>query len=138
MADYVSIEKKEKERNNLFMKRILLLLIFLLISSLLFSEIIPVSGKVGRVCTTIKEGSVEEMVLSAVKEEFSLSWIEKYCDKSDAFLAQYSPILSSLLPMEDIILGLYDGNGINLYSQKTGDYLYLVVKEGRITALQCK
>ena len=86
----------------------------------------------------IEEGSVEEMVSNALQEEFSLSWIEKYCDQSDAFLASYSPLLASLLPMEDVILGEFDGNGIYLYSQKTDDYLYLIIKEGKIIALQKK
>ena len=132
-----NIEKKEKEINNLTMKRLSLFLIILLcFSSFLFSGVIPVSGKVGKVCTEVKEGSVEEMVLKAMGEEFSLSWIEKYCDTSDGFLASYSPLLSSILPMEEIVLGLYDGNSIRLYSRKTGDCLSIIIKEGRISALQ--
>ena len=121
------------------MKYVLSFLSLLLFSStLLFSGVVPESVKVGRVCVEIEEGSVEEMVSNALKEEFSLSWIEKYCDQSDAFLASYSPLLASLLPMEDVILGEFDGNGIYLYSQKTGDYLYLIIKEGKIIALQKK
>ena len=121
------------------MKYVLSILSLLLFSSsLLFSGIVPESVRVGRVCVKIEEGSVEEMVSNALKEEFSLSWIEKYCDQSDAFLAPYSPLLASLLPMEDVILGEFDGNGIYLYSQKTDDYLYLIIKEGKIIALQKK
>lgn len=120
------------------MKRTLTILTLLFSLSLLFSAVVPESSKVGKVSVEIKEGSVEEFVLSAMKEEFSLSWIEKYSDSSDAFLAAYSPLLSSLLPMENLILGEYDGNGISLYSQDSGDYLYLIIKEGKIVALQKK
>ena len=121
------------------MKYVFSLLSILIFSSvLLFSGIVPESSKVGRVCVDIKEGSVEEMVLCAMKEEFSLSWIGKYCDGSDAFLAAYSPLLSSILPLENIILGEFDGNGIYLYSQTKGDYLYLIIEEGKIVALQKK
>ena len=134
-----TIDKFYKETNNKGMKYVLSFLFLLLFSStLLFSGVVPESVKVGRVCVEIEEGSVEDMVSCALKEDFSLSWIEKYCDQSDAFLASYSPLLASLLPMEDVILGEFDGNGIYLYSQKTGDYLYLVIKEGKIVALQKK
>ena len=114
------------------MKHLISLTIILVFSlSFLFSGVVPESAKVGRVC-------VEEMVLRALKEEFSLSWIENYCDESDAFLAAYSETLSSILPMENVIMGEFDGNGLYFYSQDTPGCFYFVIKEGRITALQKK
>lgn len=139
LSYFLAIDKKAKDTNNEDMKNFLSLLFLLLFSSaLVFAAVVPQSSKVGKVCVEIKEGSVEEMVSSALKEEFSLSWIEKYCDESDAFLSSYSPLLSSILPMESIVMGEYDGNGISLYSQKNGVYLYLIIKEGKIVALQNK
>ena len=121
------------------MKHLISLTIILVFSlSFLFSRVVPESAKVGRVCVEVEEGSVEEMVLRALKEEFSLSWIENYCDESDAFLAAYSETLSSILPMENVIMGEFDGNGLYFYSQDTPGCFYFVIKEGRITALQKK
>lgn len=120
------------------MKRIFLVATIFFLSFSLFAAIAPYSQKIGRVVVDFKEGSTEELISNALREEFSLSWIEKYTFGDDAFLESYSSILSSLLPMSNLLVGEFDGVGLGVISQDSGDCLYLTIKEGRITALQKK
>lgn len=117
------------------MKRVFSIMVSLILLSSLAAGIIPQSKRVGIVAVETEEGSVEEMLLTAFQEEFTLSWIERYTLATDTFLEAYSPLLSALLPMEDIVVGTFDGDGISLYSQKSGDWVYIIIKEGRIAAL---
>ena len=117
------------------MRRFSLIMLLFLFSLSLHGGIAPQSEKIGRVAVTIEEGSVEEMVLAAVRKEFTLSWLDEYAVTEAGFAPAYSSLLSSLLPMEEVILGVYDGNGISLYSAKDGKKVYFAIKEGRISAL---
>ncbi|MGN1163837.1 MAG: hypothetical protein ACI4S4_03410, partial [Candidatus Ornithospirochaeta sp.] len=107
------------------MRRFSCLILVSIVFISLYAGIAPQSAKIGSVAVSIGEGSVEEMVLSAVKEDFTLFWLEKYAVSDDGFAVAYSSVLSSLLPMEEVILGTYDGEGISLYSAKDGKKVYL-------------
>ena len=108
------------------MRRIFLF-ILLLCSFSLFAVIVPYSDTIGRIQVDIEEESNAEMVLKAFSEEFTEAWIEKYANNDQLFALAYSPILSTLLPMTNLIISEERDNTLSLYSLDSKDFVSVIV-----------
>jgi len=108
------------------MRRIFLF-ILLLCSFSLFAAIVPYSDTIGRIQVDIEEESNAEMVLKAFSEEFTEAWIEKYANNDQLFALAYSPILSTLLPMTNLIISEERDNTLSLYSLDSKDFVSVIV-----------
>lgn len=117
------------------MKRLLSLGLAIFLSLSLFAGIAPSSLSLGRVVVEVEEGSVEEKILKAFREEFSEAWLSEYTVNTEAFALAYVPLLSSILPMENIIISAEENNRLSLYSRKSGYRVSLILENGLISAL---
>ncbi len=118
------------------MKRFLLIAVSLFILLLpLSASISPVSQSIGTVAVEIENGSAEELVYNAMREEYTSLWLEKYAINPTSFALAYSEALSTLLPMDNFLLSTLNGNEIKVLEQKSSTLLTFIIKEGRISAL---
>lgn len=120
------------------MKRLFALALAFLISLSLYSGITPSSARLGRVVVELEESSMEAKMLKAFSSEFSEAWLKEYTVNTEAFALAYVPLLSSLLPMENIILSKEENNRLSLYSRKSGYLVSLVFEDGLISALSAE
>lgn len=78
---------------------------------------------------------MEEVVYSAVREEYTDSWLESYAFSPLEFALAYSDELSGILPLERFLLSSASGNEIKVQDQRTGMVLTFILKEGKIEAM---
>lgn len=79
----------------------------------------------------------DDRLIAALKEEFSLEWVEKYVSPSfiQDFTAMYGNILPSILPLEDVLMSGEDGT-VSI-KDRSKDLIMTVFlnEEGRIESL---
>lgn len=117
------------------MKKIVLLFILFFISFSIFSSVSPLSGRIGKVCVSPQNGSVEEMVTKAMKSEYTDYWLEKYAHNPISFALLYSEVLSTIIPMENFILSYLDSGEVKVLNLDTNKVLNIKIEEGKILAL---
>lgn len=117
------------------MKRASLILICIIVSSLLFATINPKSYTIGIVETDLEENSIYTRIYSAMKKEYSDEWLEKYAYSPTSFAVSYSSILSSLLPLDNFLIGKANKDEISVLDLESRKVLKLIIKEGKIFAI---
>lgn len=117
------------------MKRVFLLIVSSLLLFPLPAAVSPVSSLIGTVAVDIKEGSMEEVVYSAVREEYTDSWLGSYALSPLEFALAYSDELSGILPLDNFLLSSASGNEIKVQDRRTGMVLTFILKEGKIEAM---
>lgn len=116
------------------MRILVLLLSFLSLSLPLFSSA-PVSGTIGQVAVEIVPGSITEIAIEAAGREYTESWLDDYASDKISFGEAYSEMLSSLLPLSDIIAGEEKNNAVTIMSLADGTVLSFIFRNGRIAAV---
>lgn len=113
-----------------------LLLLPALFLCLALSAVAPVSLKLGRVDTVLEEGSLAAVALEAVKAPYTEQWLEAYAEDAMLFAEAYSPLLSSALPMGNVLVGEERGGSLSVLDQDTGLWLSLTFQGGRLSAVK--
>lgn len=116
------------------MRILVLLLSFLSLSLPIFSSA-PVSGTIGQVAVEIAPGSITEIAIEAAGREYTESWLDDYASDKISFGEAYSEMLSSLLPLSDIIAGEEKNNAVTIMSLADGTVLSFIFRNGRIAAV---
>ena len=111
-----------------------LFIAMLLLSSSAFAAV-PVSQSIGRIQCEIPSGSVTEIALAAVSEEYTEAWLDEYAVDKITFGEAYSEILSSALPMTNVIAGSERNGAVTLKSLDNGTVLSFIFRNGRIVAI---
>ena len=127
------LHKTTALRKNKGMKHILLLAFTLF--SLPLAASVPVSATIGRVAVEIPSGSITETALKAAESEYTEAWLDEYALDKISFGEAYSELLSSLLPLSDLIAGEERNNAVTLKSLADGTVLSFVFRDGKIAAL---
>ena len=76
-------------------------------------------------------------LIAALKEEFSLEWVEEYVSPSfiQDFTAMYGSILPSILPLEDVLMSGKDGT-VSIKDRSKGLIMIVFLNEkGQIESL---
>lgn len=76
-------------------------------------------------------------LIAALKEEFSLEWVEEYVSPSfiQDFTAMYAGILPSVLPLEDVLMSVEDGT-VSIKDRSKGIIMTVFLNvEGQIESL---
>lgn len=76
-------------------------------------------------------------LIAALKEEFSLEWVEEYVSPSfiQDFTAMYGGILPSVLPLEDVLMSGEDGT-VSIKDRSKGIIMTVFLNgEGQIESL---
>ena len=76
-------------------------------------------------------------LIAALKEEFSLEWVEEYVSPSfiQDFTAMYAGILPSVLPLEDVLMSGEDGT-VSIKDRSKGIIMTVFLNgEGQIESL---
>ena len=76
-------------------------------------------------------------LIAALKEEFSLEWVEEYVSPSfiQDFTAMYGNILPSILPLEDVLMSGEDGT-VSIKDRSKGIIMTVFLNgEGQIESL---
>lgn len=118
------------------MKRILLFFILCMSSFSLGAVISPESLSIGKIAVDAEENSVEERVIAAMKTSYDDEWLETYASAPLPFAAAYSASLSPLLPLEDYLVSVYDGNEIKVLDRKSGKIITVIIEDGLFAALR--
>ena len=118
------------------MKRITVFMAVLLSSILLFATVAPTSSAIGKVCVSPEEGSSEYLIWTAVKDEYSDAWLEKYTSSPVPFALAYSSSLSSLLPLDNSLVSVETDGEVKVLDLESGAVITFIMKEGRIAALR--
>ncbi len=94
----------------------------------------PRSDYISSVAVSVEEGSITELALKAVREEYTESWLERYTDDPILRGEVLSPALSPSLPLSNPIAGTEKGESVQIMDLDTGTVLSLVFRDGRIIA----
>ncbi len=95
----------------------------------------PVSGTIGRIAVSVAPDSITATALEAAGEEYTEAWLEKYAVDKVSFGEAYSPLLSSVLPLSDVVAGEEKGGAVSLMSLEDGTVLSFMFVDGRIAAV---
>lgn len=117
------------------MKKLLLLFLVFCLTFSLTAGIHPQSKAIGKVLTKIEKDSIEYKVKKAFSSELSDSWLEMYTVNTEAFIVSYLPLLSSILPMENLLISKMENGRLSIYSQKSDLMISLVIENGLISAI---
>ena len=117
------------------MKKLFVLFLVFCLSLSLFAGIAPQSRKLGKVLVNLEKDSIEYRVKKAFSSELSDSWLEMYTINTEAFIVSYLPLLSSILPMENLLISKMENGRLSIYSQKSGLLVSLVIENGLISAI---
>jgi sporulation protein YlmC with PRC-barrel domain len=82
-----------------------------------------------------KQKRFEYRVKKAFSSELSDSWLEMYTINTEAFIVSYLPLLSSILPMENLLISKMENGRLSIYSQKSGLLISLIIENGLISAI---
>lgn len=117
-----------------------LFLLFLILSTLpLAASIPPYSNALSsRVQVDIEEESKAYIVSKAFKEEYNEAWLGKYTDNDDLFALAYTPMLSGLLPMSNLVIAEEEGDTISFYSLDSDDLVSVIFKNGYIAGISLR
>ena len=111
-----------------------LFIAMLLLSSSAFAAV-PVSQSIGRIQCEIPSGSVTEIALAAVSEEYTEAWLDEYAVDKISFGEAYSEILSASLPLDNPIAGEEKNSAVTLRSLTDGTVLSFIFQNERIAAI---
>ena len=117
------------------MKKLFVLFLVFCLSLSLFAGIAPQSRKLGKVLVNLEKDSIEYRVKKAFSSELSDSWLEMYTINTEAFIVSYLPLLSSILPMENLLISKIENGRLSIYSQKSGLLISLIIENGLISAI---
>lgn len=117
------------------MKRLLYISLFLVLFTFSLTASSPYSLSIGRVAVDIKEGTDESVIYSAMREEYTEDWLERYTSSPISFALSYSDDLSSLLPMKNFLLSTSVDGRVKVLEKESGTVITFVLKDGRISAL---
>lgn len=117
------------------MKKLVVLFLIFCLSLSLFAGIAPQSRKLGKVLVNLEKDSIEYRVKKAFSSELSDSWLEMYTINTEAFIVSYLPLLSSILPMENLLISKMENGRLSIYSQKSGLLISLIIENGLISAI---
>ena len=117
------------------MKKLFVLFLVFCLSLSLFAGIAPQSRKLGKVLVNLEKDSIEYRVKKAFSSELSDSWLEMYTVNTEAFIVSYLPLLSSILPMENLLISKMENGRLSIYSQKSGLLISLIIENGLISAI---
>ena len=117
------------------MKKLFLLFLVFCLTFSLVAGISPQSKTIGKVLTKIEKDSIEYKIKKAFSSELSDSWLEMYTVNTEAFIVSYLPLLSSILPMENLLISKMENGRLSIYSQKSGLMISLVIENGLISAI---
>ena len=117
------------------MKKLFVLFLVFCLSLSLFAGIAPQSKKIGKVLVNLEKDSIEYRVKKAFSSELSDSWLEMYTINTEAFIVSYLPLLSSILPMENLLISKMENGRLSIYSQKSGLLISLIIENGLISAI---
>lgn len=115
------------------MRKTLLISILFILGTLSFASIYPNDADIG-IITNAEKGSIEEFFLTSVKSEYSLSWLEKYVDKSvlNIFNISYSKELSEIFPLKNPIISEIKGNRIFIKDLETKKIISYALSENNL------
>ena len=117
------------------MKKLFTLFLVFCLTFSLSAGIVPQSKAIGKVLTNLEKDSIEYRVKKAFSSELSDSWLEMYTVNTEAFIVSYLPLLSSILPMENLLISKMENGRLSIYSQKSGLMISLVIENGLISAI---
>lgn len=107
--------------------------------SLAAASISPYSNVLSsRVQVDIEEESKAYIVSKAFKEEYNEAWLGKYTDNDDLFALAYTPMLSELLPMSNLVIEEEEGDTISFYSLDSDDLVSVIFKNGYIAGISLR
>ena len=76
--------------------------------------------------------------LNAAGEEYTEAWLDEYAVDKVSFGEAYSPLLSSVLPLSNVVAGIEKGGAVSLRSLDDGRVLTFIFSDGRIAAVSEK
>ncbi len=115
------------------MKKVLLMNIALFLSLCCLSATVPVSKTVGMV-VLVPEGRTK-IAKEAFTTPFSKEWFESFTTGDEVLALTYAPMLSEILPLENLIIG-EEKNGVVKLRESDSMTVYSVFFDGdRIKAL---
>ena len=117
------------------MKKLFLLFLVFCLTFSLTAGISPQSKAIGKILTKIEKDSIEYKMKKAFSSELTDSWLEMYTVNTEAFIVSYLPLLSSILPMENLLISKMENGRLSIYSQKSGLMISLVIENGLISAI---
>lgn len=82
--------------------------------------------------------SGNERILSALKENFSVEWVEEYVSPSSArdFTVMYGSLLPAILPLENVLMSVEDEGALNVKDTAKGILMTVYIDEdGQIESL---
>lgn len=116
------------------MRKIAFLIASIMIASSVHA-VSPVSASIGRVQGDVKEHSITAIALRAVSEDYTEAWLDAYASDKIAFGEAYSPLLSSVLPMDNPIASEERNSAVAIMDLSTGTVLSFMFRNGRIVAV---
>lgn len=117
------------------MKRFCIFIFLFLSLTVLSASLSPLSPLLGEIYVG-EEGKIENRLLEALYLPFTLEWLESYTSNNEGFILSYTPILSSLLPMENVVITPLKDNEITALSLKTGRSVTFFFEDELIIALK--
>lgn len=118
--------------------RYILSFIVLFLSFSLFAVVVPQSETIGRIQIDIAEDSISSWILKGFKEEYTEDWIETYAGGDELFAVAYTPMLSELLPMTNVVISEEGKTGLSLYSLDSKQVVSIAFDGKKIIALSVK
>ena len=97
--------------------------------------IAPSSGDIGEIAVYAEPGSITDVTLDAVREEYTEEWLEKYTASPYIFGEAYSPVLSDLLPLSNPVAGKESGGAVDILDLATGSITSFIFQDGKIQAV---
>ena len=117
------------------MLKVLLVIVFSLSS---LHAAVPLSESIGRIQTNVDPQSITATALNAAREEYTEAWLDEYAVDKVSFGEAYSPLLSSVLPLSNVVAGIEKGGAVSLRSLDDGRVLTFIFSDGRIAAVSEK
>lgn len=112
-------------------KLVLMLTAFL---SLQLYAVAPESSAIGTVAVAVGQGTITEIALEAVREEYTEEWLGKYTEDPIVSGEILSPYLSHVLPLTNPIAGLEKNSSVEILDLDGGEKVALIFHEGKIKA----
>ncbi len=118
------------------MRLVTVILLLLLCLGTLPAGVYGLDREIGRLSYPEKESS-EDVLVRAFREEYSESWLDSYVDEKSRkeFSMQYSKMLLSLLPLDDLLFSQSDKEYFLLKSREKRTIVTVFHDDGKITAI---